>query len=68
MKKPLFLFFLSLFFFSCFSQEIWTLESCIIRAQDENLDIKQAKLSVLSSQQQLKQSKFSLLPSLNTGD
>ena len=67
MKKPLFLFFLSLFFFSSFSQEIWTLESCIIRAQEENLDIKQAKLSVLSSQQQLKQSKLSLLPSLNTG-
>ena len=31
------------------------------------MDIKQAKLSVLSSEQQLLQSKLSLFPSLNSG-
>lgn len=67
MKKSLFFFLLILCAFSSYSQENWTLESCINRAKEENLDIRQAKLSVLSSEQQLKQSKFSLLPSLNAG-
>ncbi len=48
-----------------FSQKSWTLEECISRAKEENLDIKQAKLSVLSSEQQLLQTKLSLFPSLN---
>ena len=52
---------------SSFSQKSWTLEECINRAKEENLDIKQAKLSVLSSEQQLIQSKLSLFPSLNGG-
>ncbi len=65
MKKCLFFFLVILCAFSSYSQENWTLESCINRAKEENLDIRQAKLSVLSSEQQLKQSKFSLLPSLN---
>ena len=50
-----------------FSQKSWTLQECIKRAKEENLDIKQAKLSVLSSEQQLLQSKLSLFPSLNGG-
>ena len=52
---------------SSFSQKSWTLEECINRAKEENLDIKQIKLSVLSSEQQLLQSKLSLFPSLNGG-
>ena len=52
---------------SSFSQKSWTLQECINRAKEENLDIKQAKLSVLSSEQQLLQSKLSLFPSLNGG-
>ena len=52
---------------SSFSQKSWTLEECINRAKEENLDIKQVKLSVLSSEQQQLQSKLSLLPSLNGG-
>ena len=50
---------------SSFSQKSWTLEECINRAKEENLDIKQVKLSVLSSEQQQLQSKLSLFPSLN---
>ena len=52
---------------SSFSQKSWTLEECINRAKEENLDIKQVKLSVLSSEQQQLQSKLSLFPSLNGG-
>ena len=52
---------------SSFSQKSWTLQECINRAKEENLDIKQAKLSVLSSEQQLLQYKLSLFPSLNSG-
>ena len=52
---------------SSFSQKSWTLEECINRAKEENLDIKQVKLSVLSSEQQQHQSKLSLFPSLNGG-
>ena len=32
---------------SSFSQKSWTLEECINRPKEENLDIKQVKLSVL---------------------
>ena len=67
MKK--YILFLTSFLFtvSSFSQKSWTLEECINRAKEENLDIKQIKLSVLSSEQQLLQSKLSLFPSLNGG-
>ena len=40
-------------------------QECINQATKANLDIKQAKLSVLSSEQQLIHSKLSLFPSLN---
>lgn len=52
---------------SSFSQKSWTLQECINQATKANLDIKQAKLSVLSSEQQLIHSKLSLFPSLNGG-
>lgn len=50
-----------------FAQETWSLEECVNRAREKNLDIQDAKLSLLSSEQQLIQSKLSLFPSLNGG-
>ena len=67
MKKYILFLTSFLFTLSSFSQKSWTLEECINRAKEENLDIKQIKLSVLSSEQQLLQSKLSLFPSLNGG-
>ena len=67
MKKYILFLTSFLFTLSSFSQKSWTLEECINRAKEENLDIKQIKLSVLSSEQELLQSKLSLFPSLNGG-
>ncbi len=67
MKKHILFLIAFLCTLSSFSQKSWTLEECINRAKEENLDIKQIKLSVLSSEQQLLQSKLSLFPSLNGG-
>jgi len=67
MKKHILFLTSFLFTISSFSQKSWTLKECINRAKEENLDIKQIKLSVLSSEQQLLQSKSSLFPSLNGG-
>ena len=67
MKKHILFLIAFLCTLSAFSQKSWTLEECINRAKEENLDIKQIKLSVLSSEQQLLQSKLSLFPSLNGG-
>ena len=43
----------------------WTLETCIDYALKNNIQIKQSELSTELSQINLKQSQFSLLPSLN---
>ena len=67
MKKYIFFLTAVLCTSSSFSQKIWTLQECINQAKKENLDIKQAKLYVLSSEQQLIQSKLLLFPSLNGG-
>ena len=67
MKKYILFLTSFLFTLSSFSQKSRTLEECINRAKEENLDIKQIKVSVLSSEQQLLQSKSSLFPSLNGG-
>ena len=67
MKKYILFLTSFLFTLSSFSQKSWTLEECINRAKEENLDIKQIKLSLLSSEQELLQSKLSLFPSLNGG-
>ena len=50
----------------CFAELVLTPDKNIYELPS-NLDIKQAKLSVLSSEQQLLQSKLSLFPSLNGG-
>jgi len=47
------------------SQQTFTLEQCIAKAVDNNLSLKQQKLSVRMSKADLKQSKFDLLPSVN---
>ena len=66
--KEFFLFCLSICIsLESFAQEAWSLEACVNRAREKNLDIQDAKLSLLSSEQQLRQSKLSLLPSLNGG-
>jgi outer membrane protein len=67
MRRHILFYIFFLFTLSSFSQKNWTLEECINRAKEENLDIKQIKLSLLSSEQQLLQSKLSLFPSLNGG-
>lgn len=48
-----------------FAQKVWTLEDCINYAFENNIQIKQSKLQVLSIQADLKQSKFEFAPSLN---
>lgn len=48
------------------AQDEWSLERCIERAISENLNIKRQKLNKNLSEKNLKQSRFSLLPSLNT--
>ena len=47
MKKHILVLIVVLCTLSSFSQKSWTLEECINRPKEENLDIKQVKLSVL---------------------
>ncbi|MEE2953706.1 MAG: TolC family protein [Bacteroidota bacterium] len=48
------------------AQNIWSLEDCIERAISENLNIKKQKFAKDISSNLLKQSRLSLLPSVNT--
>ena len=50
-----------------FSQEerVWSLEECIIYAQDNNIDIKKQFLYIKEGEETVLQSKLNLLPSLN---
>ncbi len=48
-----------------FAQEKWTLEKCIRYAQENNIQVKQQKLSVKVSESRLIQSRGSLFPSVN---
>ncbi len=52
---------------SSFSQEKWSLESCIKYALDNNLQIKQQQLNSQYSENTLTQSKAGILPNLNAG-
>lgn len=49
------------------AQELWSLEQCIVHAYENNLQIKQSQLDVLSADHDLKQSKLNLIPSFNAG-
>lgn len=48
-----------------FAQQMWTLESCLSYAKENNLTIKQAYLNSEISKKTLLQSKINVLPSLN---
>jgi outer membrane protein len=47
--------------------EIWDLEKCILHALDNNLSIKRSELGVRHREVNLTESRYSMLPSLNTG-
>ena len=47
------------------AQEAWTLEQCVRYAYDNNIQLKQHQLYVQKAENDLLQSKLSLLPSLN---
>jgi len=53
--------------FNLQAQEKWTLESCINHAITNNIQIKQQELNTKYYQNLERQSKFSILPNLNTG-
>ena len=59
--------FISLFLNSIPAQNIWTLGDCIIYAFENNIVIKQQKISTEINENSLAQSKFDLLPSINAG-
>jgi outer membrane protein len=51
--------------FGAFAQKNWTLESCIETALQNNITVKQRKLSTRSAQADLFQSKMNMLPAVN---
>jgi outer membrane protein len=51
--------------FGAFAQKNWTLESCIETALQNNITVKQRKLSTQSAQADLFQSKMNMLPAVN---
>jgi outer membrane protein len=65
MNRLLFFALLCVFSFSLQAQEEWPLERCIQHALDNNLNIKQAEISVDFAEVDQKQSKASRYPSLN---
>lgn len=67
MKKSLFLFITSgiLLFNEARAQEKFTLEQCVNYALEHNLTIKQARFSQAISEEDLRYSKYNLLPSIN---
>lgn len=50
---------------SSFSQETWSLEKCVKYAQDNNLNIKQARYGIQNAALTNKQARFERLPSVN---
>jgi outer membrane protein len=48
-----------------FAQELWSLEECIMYAYENNLSIKQSVLDVYTADEDLRQSKLNMVPSLN---
>ncbi len=51
--------------YNIYSQDVWSLQKCINYALDNNIQIKQQKLNSEISKNNLKQSKYDLLPSVN---
>jgi outer membrane protein len=67
MKTILFIFFGVLSFTTISAQDVWSLEQCINRALDENLNIKDAELAIDNASINQKLSKQARYPSLNGG-
>lgn len=67
MKTILFLFFSVLSLTAISAQDVWSLEQCINRALDENLNIKDAELAIDNASINQKLSKQARYPSLNGG-
>ena len=67
MKKHFLIIFFFTLVFSVSAQEQWSLERCINYALENNIQIKTQELNVELNNNQLQQSKLSLLPGLNAG-
>jgi len=68
-KKLLIVYLMLLFLYSIRldAQEIWPLEKCIQYAHENNIQLKQYKLNAKLSENNLLQSRISVLPNLNGG-
>ena len=64
-KITVLIFCFSLLGSTIFAQEIWSLEKCVIQAQNNSLTIKRSQLNVSQAQLTEKGSKFERLPYLN---
>lgn len=64
MRRYLVALFLSIFILQASGQQKWTLEDCIRYAVSNNLDIKESKLEFEKAEQNLRQSKHNLMPSI----
>ena len=49
------------------AQEIWTLERCVVQAQEMNRTVKQSQVVVKNAKLTNKQDKYAIYPSLNAG-
>jgi outer membrane protein len=68
MRKQLFIFTCLIFIsVGLFGQKVWTLEDCITYAHNNNIMVKQQKLTTQLSKEQLTQSAVAMLPNLNAG-
>lgn len=65
MKRIPLVFTLILLVSQVFSQEVWTLEKCIEYALSNNLQLKQQDLYLQGANDNLKQSKLNVLPTIN---
>ncbi len=61
----LFFFFFLILPLSQFAQDVWSLENCILEAQNQSIAVQQAKIAVESAKISLKQDKMSRFPNLN---
>jgi len=57
---------LVIFSLNIVAQELWSLEKCIDYAYENNLTIKQSQLDAMSADNDYKQSKLGMLPTLNS--
>lgn len=64
-RRILIYFFVLFFSTPLFAQTQWSLEQCILYAQEHNITIKQSALNVQLSEQTNLQAKLNLLPTLN---